>query len=278
MITVGKSYKLSVVKHVKFGFFLDANELGLILLPKKYAPRELAVNDVIDVFLYLDSDDRPIATTQKPMAQVDEFAYLKVIEKNDVGIFLDWGLDKDLLVPFSEQHRPMEVGHSYLVHLYLDRIDERITASSKIDKFLDDEKPHHYKEKQRVNLIIANSTDLGYKAIVNHTHWGLLYYDDVHQDLSFGQNIQGYIKYLRPDGRIDLSLQSGKETRDNNENLILIKLKNANGYLAVHDKSDPKLISSLFGISKSSFKKTIGRLYKQKAILIEKEGIRLVVE
>jgi len=233
------------------------------------------VNDSVEVFLYLDSEDRPLATTQKPKAQVGEFAYLKVLAKTDVGFFLDWGLDKDVLVPFSEQHRPMEVGHFYLVYLYLDKIDDRITASSKIDKFLDDDKPHRFRAKQVVDLIIANSTDLGYKAIVNHSHWGVLYKDDVHQRLSFGETITGYIKYIRPDGRIDLSLQGGKETRDKNENSILNLLKKENGFLAIHDKSDPKLISKLLGMSKSAFKKAIGRLYKQKIIIIEKDGIRL---
>lgn len=276
MVTVGKTYNLSVVKCVEFGYFLDAGILGLILLPKKYAPGYLSVDDTLEVFLYLDSEDRPIATTQKPKARVGEFAYLKVLAKTEVGFFLDWGLDKDVLVPFSEQHRPMEVGNSYLVYLYLDRVDGRITASSKIDKFLDDDQSHHYKEKQAVNLIIANSTDLGYKAIINHNHWGVLYKDDVHEQLSFGQTIQGFIKYIRPDGRIDLSLQGGKETRDKNEILILNHLKKENGFIAVHDKSDPKLISNLFGLSKASFKKTIGRLYKRKIITIEKDGIRLL--
>ncbi len=276
MISVGQTYYLKVVKYTDFGFFLEAGELGLVLLPRKYAPKGLSVDDTIEVFLYLDSEDRPIATTQKPKAKVGEFAYLKVLAKTEVGFFLDWGLDKDLMVPFSEQHRPMEVGKSYLVYLYLDKIDERITASSKIDKFLDDDKPHEFQAKQAVSLIIANSTELGFKAIVNHSHWGVLYKDDVHQRLSFGQSISGFIKYVRPDGRLDLSLQGGQVTRDKSESLILNVLRQENGYLAVHDKSDPQLISKIFNMSKASFKKTIGRLYKQKVIIIEKAGIRLI--
>jgi len=276
MITIGKTYNLRVVKKVEFGFFLDADVFGLVLLPKKHAPSELAVDDNIEVFLYLDSEDRPIATTQKPKAEVGQFAYLKVLAKTEVGFFLDWGLDKDILVPFSEQHRPMEVGNFYLVYLYLDKVDERITASSKIDKFLDDEKPHNFKEKQAVSLIIANSTDLGFKAIINNSHWGVLYKDEVHQRLSFGQKISAYIKYVRPDGRIDLTLQGGKETRDKYQHIILNSLEKENGFLAVHDKSDPKLISRLFGMSKSAFKKAIGHLYKQKIITIAKDGIHLV--
>ncbi len=276
MISVGQTYYLKVVKYTDFGFFLEAGELGLVLLPRKHALKGLSVDDTIEVFLYLDSEDRPIATTQKPKAKVGEFAYLKVLAKTEVGFFLDWGLDKDLMVPFSEQHRPMEVGQSYLVYLYLDKIDDRITASSKIDKFLDDDKPHEFQAKQAVSLIIANSTELGFKAIVNHSHWGVLYKDDVHQRLSFGQSISGFIKYVRPDGRLDLSLQGGQVTRDKNESSILNVLRQENGFLAVHDKSDPQLISKMFNMSKASFKKTIGRLYKQKVIIIEKAGIRLI--
>jgi predicted RNA-binding protein (virulence factor B family) len=247
-----------------------------VLLPLKHAPSGLAVGDSIEVFLYLDSESLPIATTQTPKAQVGEFAYLKVVATTDVGAFLDWGLDKDVLVPFSEQHVPMETGHSYLVYLYLDKVFSRITASSKIDKFLDDEKPHHFKPKQTVDLIIANSTDLGFKAIIDHSHWGVLYSDEVHQRLSFGQYKKGFIKNIRPDGKIDLTLHGGKETRDKYAKIILIYLNKQNGFAPVHDKSDPKLISQLFGMSKKSFKKAIGGLYKQKIITIAKDGIRLV--
>lgn len=276
MITIGKTYDLKVVKTVDFGFYLNAQDLGEVLLPLKHAPSDLAVGDSIKIFLYLDSEDRPVATTQTPKAHVGEFAYLKVLASTDVGAFLDWGLDKDVLVPFSEQHRPMEVGQSYLVYLYLDKIHGRITASSKIDKFLDDDKPHHFKPQQAVNLIIANTTDLGFKAIVNHSHWGVLYTNDVHQRLSFGQHKKGFIKHIRPDGKIDLSLQGGQETRDKYTKIILIYLQKQNGFAPVHDKSDPQLISKLFGMSKGAFKKAIGGLYKKRIISIEKDGIRLI--
>jgi predicted RNA-binding protein (virulence factor B family) len=275
MITLGKTYTLDVVKSVDFGFYLDAKNLGEVLLPSKHAPSNLKVGDSLEVFLYLDSEDRPVATTQKPKAQVGEFAYLAVVAVTDVGAFLDWGLDKDVLVPFAEQHRPLEVGHSYLVYLYLDKIHGRITASSKIDHFLNDDKPHNFKPQQAVNLIIANSTDLGYKAIINHSHWGVLYKDEVHQRLSFGQNKKGFIKRIRPDGKIDLSLQGGKETRDKYAKIILIYLNNHNGFAPVHDKTNPQVISKLFGMSKGAFKKAIGGLYKQRIISIEKDGIRL---
>lgn len=276
MIDVGQYYELSVVKEKSFGFYLDAENLGEVLLSKKHAPKDLAVDDVIRVFLYLDSEDRPIATTQDPKACINEFAYLKVVDVTRIGAFLDWGLDKDVLVPYSEQHRPMEEGKSYLVYLYLDDIYKRITASSRIDKKIDDDKPHSFIEKQEVDLMIANSTELGFKAIINNSHWGLLYKNEVHVRLSFGQKIKGFIKSIRPDGRIDLSLQGGKETREKYAIIIEDYVKKQGGFAPVNDKSDSKLISELFGMSKKSFKKTIGSLYRQRRILIEKNGIRWV--
>jgi len=280
MITIGKTYKLKAVKKLDFGVYLDAEDLYEVLLPKKYVPRDLAMGDEIEVFLYLDSEDRPVATTLVPKAQLGEFAYLQVVDINNIGAFLDWGLEKDLFVPFGEQHRPMEVGRSYIVYVYLDKIKGRLTASSKIDKFLDDEKPHDFTPQQAVKLLIANSTELGYKAIINNSHWGVLYENEVHQRLSFGQSIDGFIKRIRADGKIDLSLTSlhdgGKETRDKNERVILTHLNQQGGFAPVHDKTDPKIISDLFGMSKKAFKKAIGSLYKQKIINIEKDGINIV--
>ncbi|MDH5544426.1 MAG: S1-like domain-containing RNA-binding protein [Gammaproteobacteria bacterium] len=275
MIKLGREYELDVVKEMDFGFFLDAENLGEILLPRKLAPKGLQVGDFIVVFLYLDSEDRPVATPQKAKARVGEFAYLKVKDVSKVGAFLDWGLDKDLLVPFGEQHRPMEVGHSYLVYLYINEADGRIVASSKVDKFIDEQKSHNFKPKQAVDLIIANSTELGFKAIINHSHWGVLYKDEVQQRLSFGQYVKGYIKNIRPDGKIDLMLHSSKEKLDKNASIIKTYLEKHSGYAKFHDKSDPRDIYKAFGLSKAAFKKAIGNLYKQQIILIEKEGIRL---
>ncbi|GAA4454342.1 S1-like domain-containing RNA-binding protein [Novipirellula rosea] len=275
MIKIGSTYDLEVVKQTEFGVYLDADNLGEILLPTKHTPDNLSVGDTVEVFLYLNSEDRPIATTQTPKAEVGEFAYLKVKEYTQFGAFLDWGLDKDVLVPFAEQHRPMTVGHSYIVFLYLDNQD-RITATSKIDKVVQEDDQHDFYPQQKVDLIIANSTELGFKAIVDQSHWGLLYKDEVDQRLSFGQSIEGYIKYIREDGKIDLSLKSGQQIRDNYSQVILDYLRDHNGYAAVHDKSPPAQIADLFGISKGQFKKAIGGLYKQKVITIEKDGIRLV--
>ena len=276
MITIGKTYKLKAVKKLDFGVYLDAEDLYEVLLPKRYVPRDLEMGDEIEVFLYLDSEDRPVATTEIPKVQLGEFAYLPVVDVNNNGAFLDWGLPKDLFVPFGEQHRPMEMGRSYIVYVYLDKVKGRLTASSKIDKFLDDERPHDFTPQQAVKLLVANSTDLGYKAIIDNSHWGVLYSNEVHQRLSFGQSIDGFIKRVRDDGKIDLSLQGGKETRDKYERIILGYLKQQGGFAQVHDKSDPKVIADLFGMSKKAFKKAIGGLYKQKIINIEKDGINLV--
>lgn len=276
MIDLGHTYELKVVKTVSFGVYLDADDLGEVLLPRKYVPDGLAAGDYVTVFLYLDSEDRPVATTQQPRAEVWEFAYLPVVAITGIGAFLDWGLDKDILVPYAEQHRPMEVGHSYLVYLYIDELDGRITASSRVDKFIDPEEPHDFEPRQAVDLIIANSTDLGYKAIINHRHWGVLYKNEVFQRLSFGQQIKGFIKQVRPDGKIDLSLQGGQKSRDRNAQTIEDYLNSRGGFAPVHDKSDPQLIAELFGMSKAAFKRTIGGLYKQRVITIEKDGIRLI--
>ncbi|MEO9592442.1 CvfB family protein [Rhodopirellula bahusiensis] len=275
LIEIGGTYDLEVVKKTDFGMFLDAGDLGEILLPTKHTPADLRPGDIVEVFLYLDSEDRPIATTQVPKAEVGEFAYLEVKENTPIGAFLDWGLDKDVLAPFAEQHRPMVVGKSYLVFLYLDNQD-RITATSKIDKYVSNDPEHGFYAQQAVELIIANSTEMGFKAIVDQSHWGLLYNDDVDQRLSFGQTIEGYVKHVRADGKIDLSLKSGQQIRDDYSQIIEDYLHDHEGFAPVHDKSPPEQISELFGMSKGQFKKAIGGLYKQQLITIEKDGIRLV--
>jgi predicted RNA-binding protein (virulence factor B family) len=276
MLEIGHSYPLEVIKEVDFGVFMDAKNLGEVLLPTRYAPPDVAIGDMVTVFLYLDGENRVIATTQEPKVEAGQFAYLEAIANTDYGTFLDWGLAKDLLAPFGEQHRPMEVGHFYLVYVYVGQADGRITASSKIDKFLDDDRPHEFEQGQPVNLIVANSTELGFKAIINHSHWGLLYKNEVFQRLSFGQSIKGFIKNVRPDGRIDLGIAAGREVRDQYATRILAYLQQQpDGFAAVHDKSDPALITRLFGMSKKAFKQAIGNLYKQRAIVIEKTGIRL---
>jgi predicted RNA-binding protein (virulence factor B family) len=275
MLSLGQTYILRVSKMADQGAYVDAENLGEILLPTKYCPPGLAVDSHLPVFLYQDSETRLIATTQTPKVQVGEFAYLKVAENTDFGTFMDWGLGKDLLAPFGEQHRPMEMGRSYLVYVYLNNADGRITASSKIEKFLDDEASHDFTPGQAVDLIIANSTDLGFKAIINHSHWGLLYKDEIQERLSFGQSRRGYIKFVRPDGKIDLALKQEQDTRDQYTKTVVNYLEAHDGFAAAHDKTDPAVIQKLFGMSKKSFKKTIGGLYKQRVITIQPDGIRL---
>ncbi|WP_299183804.1 S1-like domain-containing RNA-binding protein [uncultured Neptuniibacter sp.] len=276
MAEIGKYSTLEVIKEKDFGVYLDAGELGEILLPKRYCPENLAVGEHIRVFIYLDTDDYLIATTEKPSAIVGEFAMLKVSAVNDVGAFMDWGLPKDVLLPFSEQRqRPVEVGKRYLVRLYIDKNTNRIVASTKIDKFLDTTPPL-YKEGEEVQLVIANRTDLGQKAIINHQHWGMIFRSDVLKTIYPGQKFKGYIKEVRPDGKINLSMQKpGYAKVVDTTGEILAMLEDQDGFITVNDKSSPETIFQLFGISKKAFKMAVGALLKQGKITIEPGGLRL---
>lgn len=276
MLTIGRIYTLNIVEIRNSGVLLDAQNLGEVHLPRKYLQEEPVIGNSVEVFLYQASDDVVIATTEKPLCQLGDYAFLRVVDNSKIGAFVDIGIDKDVLVPFSEQHRPMEVGRSYIVHLYLDVKDQRITGSSKIDKFLDDERPHDFKNNQPVSMLIGGTTDLGFKAIVDNSHWGVLYKNEVFEQLSFGQTKSGFIKSVRPDGRLDLSLQGGKQTRDKYSQQVLDYLNKYGGFLPLHDKSSPADISRLLSMSKGAFKKTIGGLYKQRVITIAKDGVRLV--
>lgn len=275
MIEIGKTCKLEVVKQVSFGVYLNAHELGQVLLPNKVTPKDCQVGDMIDVFLYLDSQDMVIATTRRPLAQVGQFAYLKTVAIGPFGAFLDWGLDKDLFLPFGEQHKPAEEGRSYLVYVHVNKADERILASSKIEKFLDNT-PANYQDGEQVDLIIGGTTDLGYKAIINHQHWGVLYQNEVFQKLKFGQKVRGYIKQVRRDGKIDLVLQKGgKAELDQHAMIIMSKLKSANGFLPLTDKTDADVIYDSLGMSKKAFKRSIGGLFKSGHLSIDDDGLRL---
>lgn len=275
MVAIGKYNKLKIVKKVDFGMYLDGGEHGEILLPLRYVPENAEVDEVIEVFIYLDSEDRIIATTIKPFAQVDEVAFLKVVSVNSIGAFLDWGLMKDLLVPFREQQKTMEVGKYYLVFVYLDNDSKRIVASAKLDKFLDNVPPP-YEVGQEVDLIIANQTDIGYNAVINHMHWGMIYSNEVFHPLAKGLRIKGYIKKVREDDKIDLSIQKpGYERIEGVTALLLKKLKENNGFLKITDKTNPDYINMKLGISKKAFKMAVGALYKARLIVLEEDGIRL---
>jgi len=275
MLNIGKINKLNVVKKQGANVYLDSGTSGKVLLADKKLSATCQVGDTLEVFVYVDSEGHLTATTKIPLAQVDDIAWLKVVSLNYVGAFLDWGLLKDLLVPFSEQHHEMEVGKSYLVKLFLDD-KNRIAATTKIDRFISDESVD-FEVGQKVSLIIADKTELGFKAIVNNTHWGLLYQNELFQSLGKGQKLDGYIKKIRDDQKIDLSLHHpgyGKvvSLTDN----ILIKLKENDGVLMLSDKSPPEAIYAVFGVSKKVFKQAIGALYKKKLITIDKSGLRLV--
>lgn len=276
-LKIGRMNRLRVVKEVSFGAYLDGGELyGEILLPLKAMPEGLAPEDEVDVFLYYDSEDRIIATTVMPLAMEGEFAALDVVEVNQVGAFLDWGIPgKDLLVPFREQNRPLAPGQRVVVRVYLEPQQGRIVATTKIDKFLNVPHPP-YTPWQEVELLIARRTDIGYAAIVDQTHWGLLYANEVFEDLHEGDVRTGYIKSMRPDGKIDLSLQKlGYDKVDDVLDKILQTLEEHGGFLSVTDKSSPETIYDLFGISKKTYKKAVGALFKQRLVSIDPDGIRI---
>ena len=275
MLNIGKINTLIVVKKQGPDVYLDNGTSAKVLLADKKLPENCQVGDALDVFVYIDSEGHLAATTKTPLAQVDDIAWLKVVSLNYVGAFLDWGLPKDLLVPFSEQHHEMEVGKSYLVKVFLDD-KNRIAATTKIDRFIEDESVD-FEVGQKVSLIIADKTELGFKAIVNHTHWGLLYQNELFQPLKRGQKLDGYIKQIREDGKIDLNLnQPGYGKVVSLTDNILNKLKANNGSLMLSDKSPPEAIYAAFGVSKKVFKQAIGALYKKQLISIDKNGITLI--
>ena len=276
MIEIGRVNTLEVVRETDNGLYLDGRELGEILMPKKFITEEVRNLGWADVFVYTDSEDRLVATAENPFAMVGEFAFLKVVSVSRFGAFLDWGLPKDLLVPFREQKADMVEGRSYLVCLFLDVLTKRIAASAKIDKYLDNTPPE-YEHGDEVQLLIAEETDLGFKAIVNNEHWGMLYKNQIYQPLSQGQKITGYINKVRDDEKIDLLLEKpGYEKVDAISQKILDELKQNRGFMAVSDNTSPEMINALFGISKKNFKKAIGSLYKKRMITFDSDGIRLV--
>jgi len=276
MPEIGKFNTLRVVKAVDFGVYLDGEALGEILLPRRYVPEGCQPGDRVDVFLYHDSEDRLIATTQRPYAGVGELALLKAVAVNNFGAFLDWGLPKDLLVPFRQQQQRMKEGRLYVVYIYLDKASRRIAASSKLDKFLA-APPAVFEKGQAVELQISDRTEMGYKAIIDRIARGVLYHNEVFKKLQPGQRIRGFIKNVRCDGKIDLSLQKpGYESVPDQSENIIAAIRAHGGFLDVTDKTSTERIYSLFGISKKTFKKAIGALYKAHRISLEKDGIALV--
>jgi predicted RNA-binding protein (virulence factor B family) len=276
MIKIGQTNRLTAVKPIDAGMLLDGGELGRILLPRRYLPPQWQPGESLDVFVYLDSNDEVIATTLTPKAQVGECALLEVREVNSTGAFLDWGLPKDLLVPYSEQHKPMEAGRRYVVCIYLDPYTGRITASSRLNRHLN-EKSRQFKPGQAVNLLICGKTDMGYKAVINHTHLGLIFRDDAFRPLNYGERVKGYIKGVRQDQKLDLSLQPpAGEGKNLLAEQILARLRAQGGISDLTDKSPPEAIYAAYNVSKGNYKNALSLLYKQRRILIEPDLIRLV--
>ena len=275
-IRLGRYNQLEIVKEVDFGVYLDGDEDGEILLPKRYVPQGCQVGDILNVFIYLDMEERLVATTIEPYAQVGDFAYLQVAWVNQYGAFLDWGLMKDLFVPFREQKEKMVKGKSYLVYIYIDDESFRIMASAKIEHFLSDEFPE-YQNDECVDILVWKRTDLGFKVIVDNQYSGLIYKSDIFQPISVGMSLKAYIKQVREDGKIDLTLQkSGMEKVANFSQDLYQYVKMNQGFVSMNDKTDAELIYKTFGVSKKTFKKAVGDLYKKRLVVLEEGGIRLV--
>lgn len=274
-IILGDYNNLKIVKRVSFGLYLDGDEDGEILLPAKYVPDGYDIGDIIKVFVYLDNEERLVATTEEPLAKVGDFALLRVAWTNDYGAFLDWGLLKDLFVPFSEQEGKMVKGNSYLVYVTIDRKSYRIYASARLDKYLSRTKPP-YETNEEVDIIVWRRTDLGWKVIVNGNHSGLVFANEVFRDLKTGDRLKGYVKRVRTDGKIDIVLQRHGVAGDDDSSMRLLSAIEAQrGFLPLNDNSSPDEIYSMLGMSKKAFKRAAGKLYKQRLIVIDDDGLRL---
>lgn len=274
-IELGKFNRLEVVKQVDFGMYLDGGDEGEILLPARYVPEGCEVGDWLNVFLYLDNEERLIATTLTPLVQVGQFACLEVAWVNQYGAFLNWGLMKDLFVPFSEQKMKMEVGRKYIVHAHLDEESYRIVASAKVDRYLSKEQPE-YQPGDEVDIQIWQKTDLGFKAIIENRFSGLLYDSEIFRTLRMGDTLTAFIKQVREDGKIDLVLQKpGLGKVEDFSKTLFEHIRAHGGRIGLTDKSPAEEIYDLFGVSKKTFKKAVGDLYKKRLILLDEDGIAL---
>lgn len=270
---VGRLNTLRVVKEKDFGMYLDADQLGEILLPKRYIPKGTKVGDDVEVFVYLDSDDELIATTETPKVQVGEFAALTCIAVNQVGAFFDWGLPKDLLVPFSQQKNRVEEGETHLLFVYLDQFTNRLVGTTKVDALLNREEAP-YRTGDQVSIIIGDKTDIGFKCIIDNRFWGVLFFQEAFRQLRKGEKTTGFIKRVREDGKIDLSLQEvGYKKVRNILDDIMDYLEAQGGEMPLTDKASPEAIYAVFKVSKATYKKALGALYKDQKILLSKEKI-----
>ncbi|WP_071147301.1 CvfB family protein [Bacteroides ihuae] len=275
-IELGKFNTLEVVKTVDFGVYLDGEQEGEILLPTRYVPDNCQVGDFLNVFLYLDNEERLIATTLTPLVQVGEFACLEVAWVNQFGAFLNWGLMKDLFVPFSEQKMKMLVGNKYVIHAHVDEESYRIVASAKVERYFSKEEPT-YEPDDEVNILIWQKTDLGFKAIIDNKFGGLLYDSEIFQPLHTGMTLKAYVKQVREDEKIDLVLQKpGFEKIDDFAKSLLQYIQTHGGSVAVNDKSPAEEIYDIFQVSKKTFKKAVGDLYRRRLIKLTDVGLELV--
>lgn len=276
MIKIGEYNTLEILRDTSPGLFLGDADGNDILLPNKYVPREFKIGDTLTVFCYLDSMERPVATTLKPRITKNRFAILKTVEVNEIGAFMDWGLEKHLFVPFREQAARMQEGKWYLIYCYLDDKTERLVGSSKTDRFINNEELTVEKFEE-VELIVSRHTELGAEVIINNKHKGLVYNDELFEPVHLGQHLKGVIKKIRDDHKIDVTIrQIGFKNIEPNAQKILENLKSNNGFLPLHDKSDPQQIREQLKMSKRDFKKAIGTLYKKKIIEILPDGIKQV--
>ncbi len=276
MIEIGNYNELTVLRRVSIGLYLGDTEGNEVLLPSKYVPRSVSIGEPLNVFVYKDSEDRVIATTLTPKITLNHFAYLRVEMVSEVGAFLDWGLEKQLLVPFREQMRKMVAGESYIVYMYYDEKSERLAASAKLNQFLSNEELS-VRTGDEVEIMLWEETDLGINVIINNRHKGLIYDNEIFTEIEEGEIRKGFIKNIREDNKIDVLLQkTGYGNIEPNASLILEKLKAGGGFLALTDKSEPGQIISQLGMSKKTFKKAVGSLYRRKIIRIEEDGIHLV--
>lgn len=275
MVQAGQYNTLKVVKRVDFGLYLDGGEDGEILLPKRFVPRDANEGDELEVFVYHDSENRLIATTQRPYGKVGDIVMLKAVSDTQHGAFLDWGLMKDLFVPISQQESRMREGGRYLVMIYRDEQTGRTAATERIMRFLSNDELT-VKERDAVDLVVYQMTDIGYKVIINNKHLGVLHYNEVFRELEVGDQEKGFIKTIREENKIDVSLgERGYARVEDESDKIMRLLSESDGYLPYHDKSDPEEIYEFFGISKKTFKMALGKLYKQKKIELTQTGIRL---
>ena len=273
MIKIGVFNTLNILRHTSVGLFLGDEDGNEILLPNKYVPENYHIGDSINVFCYLDHEERPVAVTLTPKITLNSFALLKVADVTDLGAFMDWGMEKHLFVPFKEQARKMELGKWYLVYMYEDEKTGRLVGSSKTDRFLSNENVE-LNRFDNVDLIVYRYTDLGVEVIVNGKYKGLVYKDEIYRKLHLGERLTGVVKKVRDDNKIDISIeQLGFNNLEPSAEKVLSALEENSGFLGLHDKSDPAMIKEVLGMSKKSFKKAIGVLYKKKNIRIEDDGI-----